>query len=69
MTDSVHKKIEIVGTSGESLERAIEIALAKASATVRGLEWFEVDEIRGRVVGDRVDQYQVTLRVGFKLDD
>lgn len=68
MSDHVHKKIEIVGTSGESLEKAIEGAIRKASASVRSLEWFEVDEIRGRIQGDSVDQYQVTLRVGFRLD-
>jgi len=69
MTDSIHKKLEIIGTSSKSVEDAISKAVAKASSTVRQLEWFEVTEIRGRVTGNQIDQYQVGLKVGFKLEE
>lgn len=65
----VHKKIEIVGTSKESIEDAVRIALSRAASSVEDLEWFEVSEIRGRVAGNAVDQFQVTLKVGFKIHD
>lgn len=67
--NTVHKKIEIVGTSGASIDDAIESAIRCASATLRDLEWFEVDEIRGRIADGGVHQYQVTLKVGFRLDE
>jgi len=68
MSNPVHKKVEIVGTSSKSVSDAIETAVAKASDSLRHLEWFEVEEIRGRIANAKVDQYQVTLKVGFKLD-
>lgn len=68
MSKSIHKKIEIVGTSDVSQDDAIKNAIAKVSETVRNLEWFEVVESRGRIVGNHVQQFQVTLKVGFKLD-
>lgn len=68
MADKVYKKIEIVGTSAESMERAIEAALAKAAQTVHSMDWFEVVETRGRIENGKVAQYQVTLKVGFRLD-
>jgi flavin-binding protein dodecin len=66
--DAVYKKIEVVGTSSESLEAAIRNAIARASRTVHALRWFEVAEIRGAIAGDTVEQFQVTVRIGFKLD-
>ena len=68
MSDTVHKKIEVVGTSGESFAKAVASAVAKASESVRNLEWFEVTELRGRITGDKIVQYQVSLKIGFKLD-
>ncbi|MCZ6573970.1 MAG: dodecin [Planctomycetota bacterium] len=68
MSDTVHKKIEVVGTSGESFAKAVASAVAKASESVRNLEWFEVTELRGRITGDKIAQYQVSLKIGFKLD-
>lgn len=68
MTDKVYKLVEIVGTSPESIEKAIENALAKASQTVHNLDWFEVVETRGRIEGAKVGQYQVTIKIGFRLD-
>lgn len=68
MTDKVYKLVEIVGTSPESIEKAIENAVAKASQTVHNLDWFQVVETRGRIEGAKVGQYQVTIRIGFRLD-
>ena len=69
MSDSVYKKIEVVGTSSKGQDDAIENALAKAAKSVHNMRWFEVVESRGSIDGGKVGQYQVTLRIGFKLDD
>jgi flavin-binding protein dodecin len=68
MTDSVYKTIEITGTSTEGITQAIENAVSKASSTLHNLGWFEVTTVRGHVVDEKVDQYQVTLKIGFRLD-
>ena len=68
MTDKIYKKIEITGTSSEGLEDAIDNAVNKAAETVRQLRWFEVEEIRGAIDGDKVSQWQVTLKIGFALE-
>lgn len=60
---------ELVGTSGTSLEDAITGAIARANATVRHLDWFEVAQIRGHLVDGAVAHYQVTLKVGFRIED
>jgi dodecin len=66
----VAKIIEVVGTSGSSVEDAIQTALARTAETVRNLQWFHVTELRGSVGTDgAVDRYQVVMRVGFGLDD
>ncbi|ADR36474.1 protein of unknown function DUF1458 [Oceanithermus profundus DSM 14977] len=65
---AVYKKIELVGTSDESLEAAIRTAIKKASETLRHLDWFEVKEIRGKIGDGDVQSFQVVLQVGFKLD-
>jgi flavin-binding protein dodecin len=65
---AVHKKIEVVGTSGKSFADAARTAVAKAAESVRGLEWFEVTELRGRIDGAEIDEFQVTLKIGFKLE-
>lgn len=67
MTDNVYKIIEIVGSSEISIEDAIETAIARASATLDELRWFEVTETRGHIKDGKVAHYQVTLRVGFTL--
>ncbi len=68
MSDTTHKKIEVVGTSGESFAKAAASAIAKASESVRNLEWFEVTELRGKITGDKIAEYQVSMKIGFKLD-
>ncbi len=66
---NVYKKIELVGSSKDSIEDAIQSAVGKASETTRNLDWFEVDEIRGWIDDGRVQHYQVGLKVGFRIDD
>jgi flavin-binding protein dodecin len=68
MSESVFKGVEIVGTSYESFSHAIEVAVARARQTLRNLSWFVVEEQRGGLQAGRL-QYQVTLRVYFKLED
>ncbi|WP_027882420.1 dodecin [Meiothermus rufus] len=65
----VYKKVELVGSSSESLEDAIQVALARARQTLRNLDWFEVKEIRGSLSDGQVSAYQVTLLVGFRLEE
>jgi flavin-binding protein dodecin len=69
--DSAHtyKIIELVGSSPDGIEPAVQNAIAKASETLRSLDWFEVREIRGRVEGGSVGWYQVKLGVGFRVED
>jgi len=68
MSDHVYKIVEIVGTSAESIEDAIQRAIRRASQTLREIRWFEVASTRGHVEDGRVAHYQVTLRIGFTLD-
>ena len=67
MSDKVFKGVEIIGTSGQSFSHAIEVAVARARQTLRELSWFVVEEMRGGLQQGRLE-YQVTLRVFFKLD-
>lgn len=63
-----HKKIELVGTSNVSISDAVKNAVAEAGKTIRHLEWFEVKEARGRIRDGAVDEYQVTILIGFRLE-
>ena len=69
MSNHVYKIVEVVGSSSESIEDAINKAIARAAKTVRDIRWFEVASTRGHVEGGQVAHYQVTLRLGFTLDD
>ena len=60
---------EVVGTSTASIDEAITSAVARAATTVRGLDWFEVTEIRGHFTDQTVGHFQVTMKVGFRLDE
>jgi flavin-binding protein dodecin len=66
--DHIYKKIELVGTSPESIEKAVENAIARASATMKHLRWFEVTETRGHIEDGRIAHWQVTVKVGFTLE-
>jgi dodecin len=67
--DHVYKTIELVGSSKTSIEDAIQNAITKASASLRMIRWFEVVETRGHVEEGKVGHWQVTLKVGFRLED
>ena len=69
MSDHIYKKIELVGSSPVGIEDAVQNALSKASKSLRNLRWFEVLETRGYVEGGKIDHWQVTIDVGFTLDE
>jgi flavin-binding protein dodecin len=69
VSDHVYRLSEIVGSSQTSVDDAIRNAIRKAAQTVRNIEWFQAEEIRGQVVDGDVAYYQVTLKVGFRVDD
>ena len=66
---NVYKKIEIVGSSRDGVDDAIRRAISKAGETTRNLEWFEVQEIRGWIANNEAQHFQVTLKVGFKVEE
>ena len=67
--DSVYKVTEVVGTSAEGLEQAIRGGITRAAKTLRNLDWFEVTEIRGWLNEGDIGHYQVTMKIGFRMDD
>jgi dodecin len=67
--DPTYRLTEIVGTSSESIHQAVRNGVTRASETVRHVDWFEVEEIRGTVKDGEVSQFQVTLKVGFLVED
>jgi len=69
MSDRVYKKVEIVGTSKNGYDEAIRNAIETASKTIRNIDWFEVVETTGRVIDGKIDQIQVTLKIGFRLEN
>ncbi|HEY7478908.1 MAG TPA: dodecin [Gemmatimonadales bacterium] len=69
MSQHVYKTIELVGSSSTGIEDAVQGAIAKASETVRNLRWFELTETRGHIEGGKVAHWQVTLKIGFTLED
>jgi len=64
----VYKKIEVVGTSKESFAEATKAAVAEAGKSVKNMSWFEVAEMRGAIKGSQVSEFQVTVRIGFKVE-
>jgi flavin-binding protein dodecin len=69
LSDHTYKITEIVGSSPDSIDAAIRSGVARASTTLRNLEWFEVTEIRGHLQDGAVGHFQVSMKVGFRLDD
>ncbi len=69
MAEHVYKKIEIVGSSPSGFEEAVQNALARASKTIRNMRWFEVAESRGYIEDGKISHWQVTLKIGFTLED
>jgi flavin-binding protein dodecin len=69
MADNIYSVSEIVGTSTVGIDDAIKGAIARASKTLHNLDWFEVTSMRGHIEDDRLSHFQVTLKVGFRLDE
>ena len=69
MSNHVYKLIELTGTSATGIEDAVNTAVARAAQTVRNMRWFEVVETRGMIDNGKVGQWQVTIKVGFTLED
>jgi len=69
MSDHVYKTIELTGSSKTSSDDAVRNALGKAGKTIRGMRWFQVMECRGHVEEAKIDHWQVTIKVGFTLED
>ena len=69
MTDRTYRVTEIVGTSPESVEAAVRNGVRRAAETLRHLDWFEVTEVRGHVEDGEVAHFQVTMKLGFRLED
>ena len=69
MPDHVYKKIELTGSSKTRIEDAVQAAIAQASKSLRNLRWFEVVETRGYIENGKVSYWQVTIKVGFTVED
>jgi flavin-binding protein dodecin len=69
MTNHIYKKIELVGSSPNSVEQAIQEAITTASQSLEHIDWFEVNEVRGDVKNGQIGHFQVSLKVGFRLND
>ncbi|MDI3403881.1 dodecin [Streptomyces cavernicola] len=69
MSDHTYRVSEIVGTSQEGVDQAIRNGIARAAQTLRGLDWFEVTQVRGHIVDGQIEHYQVGLKVGFRMED
>ena len=69
MSHHVYKLIELAGSSSTSFDDAVRNAIAKAGKSMRNMHWFQVVETRGSVAGDKIGQWQVTIKVGFTIED
>ena len=69
MSNRTYRVTEVVGTSTQGIDDAINNAVHRAARTLRHLDWFEVVQIRGHVVDDEVEHFQVGLKLGFRLED
>ena len=69
MLDHVYKHLELTGSSTSSIEDAVQTAIARASTTIRNMHWFNVIETRGHIEDGKVAHWQVTIKVGFTLEE
>jgi flavin-binding protein dodecin len=69
MADHTYRVIEVVGTSPDGVDAAVRNAVERAAATVRHVDWFEVVQIRGHVKDGAVEHFQVSLKIGFRMED
>jgi flavin-binding protein dodecin len=69
MNDHVYGLSEIVGSSSQGVDDAIRVAVQRAARTLRGLDWFEVSNIRGHLADGQIEHFQVTLKIGFRMEE
>ncbi|MEU0391666.1 dodecin [Streptomyces sp. NPDC006208] len=69
MSNHTYRVTEIVGSSPDGVDQAIRNGITRASETLRGLDWFEVTQVRGHIVDGEIEHFQVGLKVGFRLED
>jgi dodecin len=69
MSEHIYKQVELTGTSKTSVEDAVQNAIAKASQTLRNIHWFQLVETRGYIENNKIDYWQVTIKLGFRLED
>jgi flavin-binding protein dodecin len=69
MSNHIYKKVELTGSSPEGVDQAVRNAIERASKTVRNMRWFEVTEIRGHIDEGAIQHWQVTVKVGFTLEE
>ena len=69
MSEHVYKILELTGSSPKSIEDAVQNAVVKASKTMRNMHWFEVTETRGHIENGKIGHWQVTVKIGFTLED
>ena len=69
MSDHVYKLIEVTGSSTKGIEDAVENAIARAAKTVRQMRWFQITETRGHIENQKIAHWQVTLKIGFSLEE
>ena len=69
MPDHVYKSVELTGSSPNSIEDAVQTALSRAKKTIHNIRWFEVSDVRGVVLDNEITHWQVTVKLGFTLDE
>ncbi|HEX2174325.1 MAG TPA: dodecin [Nocardioidaceae bacterium] len=69
MSSRTYRVTEIVGTSPEGIDQAVRNGVGRAASTLRHVDWFEVTQVRGHVVDGEVEHFQVTMKLGFRLED
>jgi flavin-binding protein dodecin len=69
MSEHVYKLLELTGSSPKSFDGAVQNAIAKASGTIRNMQWFQVTETRGHIADGKIAHWQVTLKIGFTLEE
>ena len=69
MSDHIYKQVELTGSSKTSVEEAVQNAISKAAKTLHNINWFQVVETRGYITDNTIDFWQVTIKLGFRLDD
>ena len=69
MDDHIYKQVELTGSSKTTIEDAVQNAITKAGQTLRNIHWFQVVDTRGHIADNKVDYWQVTIKLGFRLDD